>query len=226
MAYGRDGVIPSVEDPPSAVAGAKAMAKSTSAEAVSKPKAKAKALAPGVGYGGMSDASKRRLVYDEFELINQEDLAQRFIPGGALVPFADEESLAAVEPTAASSTEDQQQQPVIVPQLNYRIAFHGSRGIPVPLGMDDASWGQTVNEMPKYKDMELSYNEMAQRAAYDAHMCKYLLWLRGTYGQEGIRQIREFGTADSQGYDLGAWLLYVGFEKQTNQRGFTRRLRQ
>ena len=42
-------------------------------------------------------------------------------------------------------------------------------------------------------------------------ICKYLLWLRKSFGPEGVRQIRMFGVANTQGYDFGAWLLYIGF---------------
>ena len=74
--------------------------------------------------------------------------------------------------------------------------------------------------------MERTYNEMAQRASSDPEVCKYLVWLKKSFGSEGMRQIRMFGACNSQGYDFGAWLIYIGFEREdVAATGFQRRTR-
>ena len=61
--------------------------------------------------------------------------------------------------------------------------------MPLPRGMTDVVWGNTICELKKYAHLGLSYNEMAQRASASHEMLTYLMWLKKTYGEEGVRQI-------------------------------------
>ena len=126
----------------------------------------------------------------------------------------------------ASPVDGNDEQEVIAPGVTYQTVFRGSTGIPRPTGMEDLKWGDTINDLPKYQSLQLTYNQMARVAGSDPDICKYLWWLRKSFGPEGVRQIRMFGIANTQGYDFGAWLLYIGFDRQeVRQSGFTRRVR-
>eukprot|EP00435_Cladocopium_sp_Y103_P015305 s272_g3.t1 len=60
----------------------------------------------------------------------------------------------------------------------------GSIDTALPDGVSSMEeWGRTVCELPKVKDLGLSYRELASRAeAGDNEMAKYLNWIRGFNG--------------------------------------------
>lgn len=236
MACGRSGIIPTEES----AATSKPIMKSTS-EGMPKPKSKAKALAPTFSYpeGGMSDSSKRRLVesaageeifqyYDDFTLIGEEAAIQSHMPGGSLVPY-ESEGYAADDPIGsrlAQMVSPVDEQEAIAWTGSYETIFRGSTGVPCPTGMEDLKWGDTINDLPKFKSLQYTYKQMAQAAGSDPDICKYLVWFKKSFGSKGVRQIRMFGVANTQGYVFGAWLLYIGFDRQeVRQSGFTRRVR-
>ena len=98
--------------------------------------------------------------------------------------------------------------------------------MPLPRGMTDMVWGNTICELKKYAHLGMSYNEMAQRASASHEMLTYLMWVKKTFGEDGIRQIRQSGSCRSQGFDLGAWLFYVGMERdEGGTQTFQRRVR-
>ena len=104
--------------------------------------------------------------------------------GGAPAPFPEEHSRAAGyhggRSMAMGSMPDggPSGQAPVAPSSGHRISFKGSRNIERPRGVSEWSWGQTVNELPKYAEEEWSYNEMAQRASSDKGVAGYLSWLK------------------------------------------------
>ena len=238
-AFGRNGsMVANEPDGPEAAINAVA------AKAKAKAKAWSRSFAPvrstgsqlnnGFPEGGMSDSAKRRLVadfveehveqplwYDEFELVH----------GGSPAPFPEESARVSgyggCRSMAMGSASDGGPggQAPVTPAGGYRISFKGSTNVPRPRGVGEASWGQTVNELPKFAEEEWSYNEMAQRASSDRDVARYLAWLKETYGADGIQQIQMYGYTSSQGFDFAAWLCYVGFTKEAmgGPRGFNRR---
>ena len=72
-------------------------------------------------------------------------------------------------PSGSNDQSDVNNQQVVIPsmlEIDYQTVFHGSKGISCPTEMDDVTW-----EKP-------------------SGICQYLMWLRGTYGAEGAKQIR------------------------------------
>ena len=146
-----------------------------------------------------------------------------------MAPFPEEHSRAAgyhgdnMAATGTMSGGSSGQVPV-TPSINYRIVFKASKNVERPDGTTDMSWGETINELPKYKNDEMTYNEMAQKASSDGDVAGFLVWLKKSFGS--IRQIKIYGYTSTQGYDFAAWLCYVGYDKEPlGPQGFTRRMR-
>ena len=80
--------------------------------------------------------------------------------------------------------------------------------VPLPKGvLSDEEWGLTLCELPAVASLEMSYEQLRDRARTgDTKLRGYLSWLCGTYGPAGIRQIQTYGSCRSQGFDCAAWL--------------------
>ena len=80
--------------------------------------------------------------------------------------------------------------------------------VPLPKGVhSDEEWGSTLCELPAVKSLELSYDQIRERARNgDTKLRGYISWLCGTYGNAGIKQLQTQGFCRSQGFDYGAYL--------------------
>ena len=97
--------------------------------------------------------------------------------------------------------------------------------VPLPKGvLSDEEWGLTLCELPAVASLEMSYEQLRDRArAGDTKLRGYLSWLCGTYGPAGIRQIQTFGSCRSQGFDCEALKGSLLVQSRSLEQQFQRR---
>ena len=157
--------------------------------------------------GAMTDGSKRRLTadsvldeFDNFEFVEDpEEILAHKLELEAIRDEIESSNTPVVPPMAIG------QYGAATAAVN-RGGIQGS--VPSPKGvLSDEEWGLTLCELPAVASLEMSYEQLRDRArAGDTKLRGYLSWLCGTYGPAGIRQIQTYGSCRSQGFDCAAWL--------------------
>ena len=75
-----------------------------------------------------------------------------------------------------------------------------------------ATWSKTLFELPKYRDLKLSYKGLLTKAWDDVNMLSYIRWIGSTYAQEARNP--KAGKAS----DFAAYLLAVKFPAAERQK--------
>ena len=84
---------------------------------------------------------------------------------------------------------------------------------PLAPGVHDlATWSKTLFELPKYRDLKLSYKGLRTKAWDDVNMLSYIRWIGSTYAQEARNP--KAGKAS----DFAAYLLAVKFPAAERQK--------
>ena len=84
---------------------------------------------------------------------------------------------------------------------------------PLAPGVHDlATWSKTLFELPKYRDLKLSYKGLLTKAWDDVNMLSYIRWIGSTYAQEARNP--KAGKAS----DFAAYLLAVKFPAAERQK--------
>ena len=108
---------------------------------------------PSPSLAGMSDAAKRRMIFDEDEVSEWDNISAAgsdFFP-----PDRGASPMHAAKPNKVKESPD---------------------GVPL------AQWGKNVCKMPKVKSLGLTYDELISRAKWDEDIHGYLSWIKTTYG--------------------------------------------
>ena len=157
--------------------------------------------------GAMTDGSKRRLTadsvldeFDNFEFVEDpEEILAHKLELEAIRDEIESANTPVVPPLAIG------QYGAATAAVN-RGGIQGS--VPLPKGvLSDEEWGLTLCELPAVASLEMSYEQLRDRARTgDTKLRGYLSWLCKTYGPAGIRQIQTYGSCRSQGFDCAAWL--------------------
>ena len=108
---------------------------------------------PSPSLAGMSDAAKRRMIFDEDEVSEWDNISAAgsdFFP-----PDRGASPKHAAKPNMVKESPD---------------------GVPL------AQWGKNVCKMPKVKSLGLTYDELISRAKWDEDIHGYLSWIKSTYG--------------------------------------------
>ena len=166
------------------------------------------------GPSSMSDASKRRLSEDDDEAASwdkvsasREDLSEaafmdKLSYGDSNVPAPWMESRS--------------------PHLRAMDEVREDIRIPFPSDIQSVEvWGKCFCETDKYKEENLKYDQLVQRAKHDADCKKYLKWLVDKYGfKPGVTPSDEKITPSK---DLARFLQRSGWKASNTDVAFTRR---
>lgn len=168
------------------------------------------------GPSSMSDASKRRLPDEDDEAtswdqvsLTREDLSEagymdKLSFGDSNVPAPWIESRS--------------------PHLRAMDEVREDPSIPFPSDIQSVeTWGKCFCETDKYKEENLKYDQLVQRAKHDTECRKYLKWLVDKYGfKPGVTPSDEKITP---GKDLARFLQRSGWKASSSDVTFTRRFK-
>ena len=136
----------------------------------------------------MSDASKRRLDSE-----SEWDEVSNGSEFPILVPKSSEEKPRGSKPLAQHD---------LLPK---------GFGIPLPSGVASvADWGRTIIKMKKYKDLNLSYEELIKMAESHGEHHRYLQWIQSNFSpaNEDIHKVKM-----TQAVDLALYLKKIDWQK-------------
>ena len=83
-------------------------------------------------------------------------------------------------------------------------------GIPLPTGVSTvAEWGRTIIKMKKYKDLNISYDELMKMAESNGEHHRYLQWIQSTYtpADQDISKVKM-----TQAVDLALYMKKIGWQ--------------
>ena len=148
--------------------------------------------------GGMSDASKRRLVC--------EDSSPRYAEWDQIAmcgsEFADATTRLANMPMPSGTS--------AMGYMDSTLGYgHVNLKIKTPDGISIQKWGSMICKMDKVKDRNLSYEEMMYASAKDPDLQRYLSWIENTYGTDGCGVVKKKYTT---AVDLALFLEVVDWK--------------
>ena len=166
------------------------------------------------GPSSMSDASKRRMSDDDDETKSWDQVSS---PHGELSEAAFMDKLSFGDGNVPTPWIQSRS-----PHLRAMDEVREDTSIPFPSDIQSVkTWSKCICETDKYKEENLNYDQLVQRAKHDADCKKYLKWLVDKYGfKPGVTPSDEKITP---GKDLARFLQRSGWKASSTDVAFTRR---